>query len=478
MADRPNIVFVMSDDLGSPLSFTGTAGVRTPNIDRLAREGMFFSRYYAAASTCAPSRTAIFTGTYPTALNAQHHHSEPEFPEFVKHLAEHLREGSGYYTANVTKTPEKYPFITYGKRDYCWSRQHDPSIYDGDDYAELKDHQPFFAEFQIFEPHVPWHSLERYQEEGFAVDPAMVELAPYYPDTPETREIWARYLSAAQVFDAKVGMVVEMLGEGGLLDDTIVVVLGDHGRDMARAKCYLYDAGIHVPLVVWIPEKWRPEGYEAGTTSDRLVSGVDILPTMLSLAGIDPPSFLHGAPFLGPKAQPRPVAFASRDRLVTHIDRIRAVTNGRFHYIRNYLPNQPMIEPLLLRDDVQFLTDEMLIEMLRLRAEGQLTPEQEQVVAEVRPDEELYDNETDPHQIRNLADDPDYLPVLRKMRSALQQWIAATQDKGFLPEPPEAALKGAFLVQGWNQVTQGKYDVEDFGIYDLPAAPKFAQLFQ
>ena len=115
---------------------------------------MFFSRYYATAPTCAPSRTTIFTGMYPTELNAQNHHSEPDFPGYVKHLAEHLRQGAGYYTANVMNT-EKYPFITYGKRDYCWSRQHDPSIYDSDDYAELKDHQPFFAEFQIFEPRAP-----------------------------------------------------------------------------------------------------------------------------------------------------------------------------------------------------------------------------------------------------------------------------------------------------------------------------------
>jgi arylsulfatase A-like enzyme len=128
MADKPNIVWIMADDLGSPLSFTGTKGVSTPNIDRVASEGMFFSRYYATSPTCAPSRTAIVTGRYPTELNAQHHHCEPDFPPDVKHIAERLREGGGYFTANVTKNPDKYPFITYGKRDYNWSRQHDESI--------------------------------------------------------------------------------------------------------------------------------------------------------------------------------------------------------------------------------------------------------------------------------------------------------------------------------------------------------------
>jgi N-sulfoglucosamine sulfohydrolase len=479
VADKPNIVFIMSDDLGSPLSFIGTKGVNTPNTDGVAREGMFFSRYYATAPTCAPSRTAIFTGMYPTELNAQHHHSEPDFPDYVKHLAEHLRQDAGYYTANVTKTPQKYPFITYGKRDYCWSRQHDPSLfYDGDDYEQLKNHQPFYAEFQIFEPHVPHHSLQRYAAEGLGVDPGGVELPPYYPDTPETRDIWARYLCAVQVFDAKVGMVVEMLQNDGLLDDTIVVVFTDHGRDMVRAKCSLYDAGIHVPLAIQIPEKYRPVGYQPGAVSDQLISGIDILPTMLSLAGIEPPPFLPGAPFLGDNAKERPLAYAHRDRVLTHIDRMRAVTDGRYHYIRNYMPQQPSIPLPLLRVDLEFATDEMVLEMLRLRAEGKLTPEQEEVLAEVRPGEQLFDNETDPHQLKNLAEDPELLPVLRRMRTALQLWIAQTQDKGFLSEPAEAAQKGAGVVPLWQQITKGRYNVEDYGVYDLPADPQFAVMFQ
>src|SRR6266481_6249478 len=158
---KPNIVWVMADDLGSPLSFTGTAGVKTPHIDRLAREGMFFSRYYSTAPTCAPSRTTMLTGMYATYLNAQHHHSTPDFPPTVRRLAERLREDGGYYTANVAKVPQGYPFVSFGKRDYDWSRQHDPSLYDTGDYAGLKDHQPFYAEFQCIEPHSPWHSLEK-----------------------------------------------------------------------------------------------------------------------------------------------------------------------------------------------------------------------------------------------------------------------------------------------------------------------------
>lgn len=326
---------------------------------------------------------------------------------------------------------------------------------------------------------MPWHSLERYGEEGLAVDSKEVELPPYYPDTPETREIWARYLSAVQVFDAKVGMVLEMLEEAGLLENAIVMVLTDHGRDMAGAKCYVRDPGIHVPLAIMAPEKHRPQEYEPGTISDQLVSGIDITPTMLAIAGVDVPDNLPGIPFLGTDgSDQREFAFAHRDRLMTHIDWSRAVIDGRYHYVRNYMPNQPAIEPLTLRADVQFAFDEMSPAMLKLRGEGELTDEQEQLLAEVRPAEELYDIESDPHQLKNLAEDPELLPVMRRMRTALELWIVETQDKGFLPEPTEAAIKGASIVPTWVQITKGKYDVEDFGIYDLPAAPEFAQLFQ
>ena len=246
---KPNIVWIQADDLSPTLGITGTAGIHTPNIDRLAHEGMYFNRFYSTAPTCAPSRTAILTGMYMTALNGQHHHSHPEFPADVKHLAERLREEAGYFTANVSKNKPGVPDIGWGKLDYCWARDTADEFYDSNDYNELKENQPFYAEFQTIEPHLPWHSLEKYAEVNLAVNPEEVEVPTYYPDTPETRRAWAQYLSDVQVFDAKVGLVFQMLEEDGLLDDTIILVLSDHGRDMVRAKFALYDQGIHVPLV-------------------------------------------------------------------------------------------------------------------------------------------------------------------------------------------------------------------------------------
>ncbi|MGI9557436.1 MAG: sulfatase-like hydrolase/transferase, partial [Solirubrobacterales bacterium] len=160
--ERPNIVWIQADDLGRDLGITGTAGIETPNIDRIAGEGMFFDRFYASAPTCAPSRTAMLTGHYATALNAQHHHSKPDFPEHVKHLAERLREDGGYFTANVSKNKDGRPDLGWGKLDYCWARDTADEFYESDDYNDLAENQPFYAEFQTIEPHLPWHSLEKY----------------------------------------------------------------------------------------------------------------------------------------------------------------------------------------------------------------------------------------------------------------------------------------------------------------------------
>ncbi|MGI9586550.1 MAG: sulfatase family protein, partial [Acidimicrobiia bacterium] len=311
MTDRqPNIVWIQCDDMSRDVATYGrTPGVSTPNIDRLAAEGVRFDRAYSTAPTCAPSRSAQLTGQYMTAVNGQHHHSTPEYPPHVKHLAERLKE-VGYFPANISKNKPGLPEIGWGKLDYCWDRNTADEFYDSDDYADLAPNQPFYAEFQTIEPHLPWHSLAKYAEVGLAVDPADVELPPFYPDTPETREEWARYLSDVQVFDAKVGMVIQMLEEDGLLEDTIVILVADHGRDMVRAKFALYDDGIHIPLIMRIPAKYQPEGYTPGQSTDQIVSGVDIIPTILATLGMEVPTDLPGTPVFGPNRAERRYAFA------------------------------------------------------------------------------------------------------------------------------------------------------------------------
>ena len=434
---------------------------------------MFFSRYYAVAPTCAPSRTAIFTGMYPTYLNAQHHHTEPDFP---------LRQALGAATARRGRLLHGERLQGAGRVSVHRLRQarpllvgqHDEALYDSADFADLKDNQPFFAEFQCLEPHAPWHSLETYAEEGLAVDPDEVELPPYYPDTPEVRTVWAQYLSSVQVFDAKVGKVREMLEKpkaaGGHRDRRL-----DRSRPRPGARQVQPLRRRHPPAAGRVDPRAVPTGrLRARTVSDRLVSGVDISPTMLSLAGVELPPTLPGAPFLGPDAKERPYAFAHRDRVITHLDRSRAVVDKRYHYIRNYMPDQA---GYFQRASTSSSTSATTRCWPRCSGSGRKAAqsEQEQILAETRPIEELFDVEQDPHQLRNLAEDPEYLPVLRRMRSALELWIAQTQDKG-LPEPPEGAQKGGLpgrlLVKTTGGTRRGLRRMTS------PVSPEFAKLIQ
>ncbi|MGI9623912.1 MAG: sulfatase-like hydrolase/transferase, partial [Acidimicrobiales bacterium] len=271
---------------------------------------------------------------------------------------------------------------------------------------------------------------------------------------------------------------IQMLEEDGLLEDTIVIVIADHGRDMVRAKFALYDDGIHIPLVVRIPEKYQPEGYEAGGVCDEVVSGVDMMPSILATLGIDIPDDLPGVPFFGPDRSEREFAFAHRDRVGSHLDRSRAVVTKKYHYVRNFMPEQPGYWPASLYRDFEIAYDGILDQMLELRAEGKLTPEQEEVVAETRPAEELFDLENDPYTMHNIADDPEHLDALRQMRTALRRWIADTQDKGFIGEDPAEAAKGAWVVPLWLQLTGGTYNADDYDVFALPVDDAFRDMLR
>ena len=269
-----------------------------------------------------------------------------------------------------------------------------------------------------------------------------------------------------------------MLEEDGLLEDTIVMVLSDHGRDMLRAKFTLYGGGIHVPLVMSIPEKYRPEGYEPGTVSDQLVSAVDIMPTILSLVGLDIPPELPGRPFLGSDRVEREYAFAHRDRVASHVDRGRAVVGERYHYVRNFMPNQPGFWPPSLVKGFDLAYDEMVEIMLEMRAEGTLDEAQETVLAEFRPPEELFDVDSDPHTLHNLAADGEHEDVLRRMRTELRRWIAETDDKGFIGEDPAEAQNGAWVVPLWLKLTKGQYDVDKYDVFALPIDDEFRDMLK
>lgn len=425
-ARPPNVLWILGDDLGPDLACYGTPAVKTPNLDRLAAQGARFTRAYTTAPVCSPSRSALITGMYQTSIGAQHHRSHREdgytLPAGVRLVTDHFRD-AGYYTANVrTLTPQlKVP----GKTDFNFAAK---VPFDGDDWSQLKAHQPFYAQVNFVEPHrgADW---EQARNRPGLVDPAAVALPPYYPDHPTTRDDYANYLDAVQLLDAKVGTVLKLLEDGGLAENTVVFFFGDNGRCHVRDKQWLYDGGLHVPLLVRWPGRVAP-----GTVRDDLVSAIDITATSLWAAGVKTPDRMQGRVFLGPDARPREYVFGARDRCDETVDRIRCVIGRRYHYLRNYHPEWPYTQPNQYKE-TQY---PVLNLMKQLHAAGKLTAAQELFMAPHKPPEELYDLETDPHEIYNLAGSPEHQPVLNELRAALDRWISETGDEGARPEDPKA----------------------------------------
>ena len=412
----PNIMWIISEDTGPEFGCYGYPLVHTPNVDRLAREGAVYTNAFTAAPVCSASRSGFMTGMYQTSIGAHHHRShrgdEFQLPEGVHVFTKYLRD-AGYL--NVIPAG--------GKTDWNFTPHVKP--YDSKSWDDLKTHQPFFAQVQFSETHRNFKPCKEHP-----VDPAKVTLPPYYPDHPVARKDWAMYLETVNVLDAKIGQVLARLDDEGLAENTIVFYFGDHGRAHVRGKQWLYDGGIHIPLVIRWPGQIKP-----GTVTDELVSAIDFAPTCLELAGVDPPRHMEGRVFLGPKRDtPRDCIVAARDRCDETMDRIRCVRDKRFKYIRNFMPERPYTQQNRYKER-QY---PMLALLKELHAEGKLTPEQALFMADRRPEEELYDIQADPWEVKNLAASGKHQDVLKTMRERLTKWIKETGDKGQFPEKPEA----------------------------------------
>ncbi len=410
---RPNILWIMADDLGAELGCYGEALARTPNLDRLANQGARYTRCFTTAPVCSPSRSAIMTGMYQTTINAHDHRSMTELPAGVKPITEHFRQ-AGYFTANIGKIPGDYP-PSRDKTDFNFKVE---NPFDSNNYDDLKTHQPFFAEIQIYEPHRgSWKPGEAPE---FRVNPDKVKLPPYYPDTPAVREDWARYLSAINYLDTKVGKILRRLEQDGLATNTIVFFFADNGRCHVRDKQWPYEGGLHIPLIV----RW-PGKIKAGTVKNDLVSSIDISATSLKLAGVNLPKNIQGQIFLGEGATKRKYIFGARDRCDETVDRIRSVRGDRYRYIRNFMPEVPWTQP----NNYKERSYPALTVMRELHAQGKLTPAQELFMADRKPDEELYDLKTDPDELHNLANSPKHQKKLNELREVLQKWMAECDDR-------------------------------------------------
>ena len=436
---HPNILWISTEDISPDLRCYGDEYAVTPNIDRLAAQGVRYTNAFSTAPVCAPSRSAIITGMYPTTIGSMHMRSKAVPPAGIKAFTESLR-AAGYYTTNNSKTdynfeapPSHRPPDTVW--DECSTKAH---------WRNRADKaQPFFAVFnfvvshesQVRAPEAAYKkNTARLTPEQFH-DPVKAKLPPYYPDTPLVRKDWARYHDNITATDYLVADVLKQLEEDGLAENTIVFFWGDHGRGLPRGKRFLYDSGIRVPLIV----RW-PGQIKAGTTNDELVSLFDLGPTALSLAGVPIPAHMQAQAILGAqKKVPRQYAFAHRDRMDESYDMMRSVMGKQFHYIKNFFPGRPYAQHIEYLEEMPTMQEWRRLYKDHMNALGTdygkaLNPAQLLFMAPEKPPEELYDVTTDPHEINNLAALPQHQATLKQMRAVLEQWQKETKDLGSVPE--------------------------------------------
>jgi N-sulfoglucosamine sulfohydrolase len=417
---RPNILWLISEDTSPDLGCYGNPLVRTPNLDKLAAEGARFTNAFVTAPVCSASRSCFMTGMYQTTIGAHNHRSHRtdgyKLAPPATVITEYFRR-AGYFVTNC----EGLSYRKVGKTDWNFMPLVPP--FDGTDWSQRKPRQPFFAQMNFTLTHRDFR-----RDKNNPIDPAKVELPPYYPDHPVVRRDWADYLESIQLLDAEIGVALTWLQKEGELENTIIVYFGDNGRPHVRDKQWLYEGGIRVPLIV----HW-PGHVEPGDVVDDPVSTVDLAPTFLAAIGIEPPKHLQGYDFLAKKKRAREYIFAARDRCDGTVDRIRCVRSKRYKYIRNYYPDKPYTQ----FNAYKKLQYPALTVMQVLHKEGRLTPDQEKFMAPTRPAEEFYDLQQDPHELHNLAGDRKHKSVMRKHSGKLDEWIKATGDRGETPEDPK-----------------------------------------
>ena len=470
MPERPNVIVFMTEDMSSRLGAFGDAVALTPNIDSLAEQGVRFPNTFTTSGVCAPSRAAHITGVYQTAIGAQHmrtsSYQESPYrtvpPPAVRAYPELLRH-AGYYT--FTNRKLDYQFSSYGAGSGPFT------IWDHEgaepDWSGRRAGQPFFGLINIpltHESQMFGENVDKNRAGGLekVTDRDAVGVPPYSPDTPLVREYIARHYDNIHAVDAFVGRVLGRLEADGLADRTVVVWTTDHGDGLPRAKRELYDSGIRVPMVIYWPERFRPDWVNPGSIDRRLVSFVDFAPSILQLADVELPSWLQGMPTMFTAEARRDYVFAAKDRLDEFEFRERAARDERYKYIRNYLPGRPGGTHLAYRDRLGIMQ-----ELWLYLDEGQLSPAQARWFTE-RPAEELYDTWNDPHEITNLAEDPEHADVLARLRRALDDWLERTGDRS---EQAEAEMAREFWPGGTQPLTPAPTitEVEDRVVVLEPA---------
>ena len=419
-AERPNILWIVGEDANVTwFGCYGNPNASTPNIDKLAKQGYRYSHAYANAPVCAPSRSTWITGVYAVSTGTQNMRSRYAIPHDRFAYYPDAMRAAGYYCANHTKTD----YNIGGRDDFdCWDSKTATA------WKDCKPGQPFFQVVNYNESH---ESRAQGDVTNTRHSPGEVSLAKYHPDDITIRRNYAKYHDAVGKMDSEVGKKLAELDRAGLADDTIVIFCTDHGGVLPRSKRFLYESGIHCPLIVRIPEKYkqfRPSPTPGGVI-DRLVSFIDMPKTWLSLCGAKIPTTLQGSIFLGPQAEAEPqYVYSFRGRMDERIDRQRAVRDKRYVYIRNYLPMVPNGQHL------DYLWKMAAMEKWDELHKAGKTDNVTSRFFKPKPAEELYDSQADPDNVINLVDQPEHKVRLSAMRSALRKWQLTISDAGMVPE--------------------------------------------
>ena len=429
--ERPNILWIIAEDLSPDLTCYNHEAILTPNLDRLAARGMRFEKAFTTAPVCAPSRTALAVGMYQTAINA-HHMRYPDslkndLPKGILPLQEVFRR-NGYQAAMIKDPPAN------NKMDWSFTTSFDK--YDTYTWNDLSKDKPFFAVFNMRLTHRPFE-----RDTINPIDPSKVKLPPYYPDHQVSREDWGQYLESVQLMDGLVGQILNTVEEKGLDENTIVIFLGDHGRPMSRGKNNLYDSGMQIPLIMAAPESSEWLQYlPKGSKNNQLVSAIDICATSLAFAGIEKPEWMHGRVLLGENKEPeRSEVFCALDRIGESNFKSRAIRTQKWKYIKNYNRENSINEMATAYRKAMH----PIYHLLKIYDEkGLLTPPQKALVRPM-PKEELYDLESDPYEINNLANNSAFAKSLNEMRGKLNNWHQEIKDFGM--EEDSERLKHSFV---------------------------------
>ncbi len=398
---KPNIVWIMLEDWGYQLSCYNEPGISTPNLDKVASNGIRFTNSFCTAPVCSPSRSAMITGFHQNYIHANQHRTDGSgferkpLPYGIKPIT-HLLEEAGYFTC----------FMQTRKTDLNFTLER--PVYQGKDWSERAEGQPFFAQLTFPGTHRRW---KRDPERPIGIDD--VRLPPYYPQTELAKRDWANGLESMQVVDRQVGEVLERLDKEGLSENTVVFIIGDNGRCMPRGKQFLYDGGIQVPIIV----RW-PGKIDRGQVNDDLVSTIDISKTILDIAGVDPGYDLHGLNLLNGETNDRKYVFAARDKMDSTHDAMRAVRTRNFKLIHNLMPERAYCQ----YNNYKERSYPVLALLNVMNLKGELNADQAKFMADHKPEFELYDLQNDPWELNNLSDNADFLDIKNELLSVLNDW--------------------------------------------------------